>query len=85
MFCTQCGSKNNDDLERCWQCQALLVRRRPTDPGRPRRTDPVGGDLQSPVETYTFEVVPEPSTYALLGLGAGALALLRWRKRSRQS
>ena len=35
--------------------------------------------------TFTFDVVPEPSTYALLGLGAGALALLRWRKRSRQS
>ncbi|MFM6132139.1 MAG: choice-of-anchor M domain-containing protein, partial [Sphaerospermopsis kisseleviana] len=31
--------------------------------------------------TFTFDVVPEPSTYALLGLGAGALALLRWRKR----
>jgi surface-anchored protein len=43
------------------------------------------GGLQSPVETYTFEVVPEPSTYALLGLGAGALALLHWRKRNRQS
>jgi surface-anchored protein len=38
-------------------------------------------------DTYRFEiqVVPEPSTYALLGLGAGALALLRWRKRRRQS
>lgn len=48
-------------------------------------TDPVRGDLQSPVETYTFEVVPEPSIYALLGLGAGALALLRWRKHKRQS
>ncbi|MEX1115562.1 MAG: choice-of-anchor M domain-containing protein [Akkermansiaceae bacterium] len=48
-------------------------------------TDPAYGNLQSPVETYTFEVVPEPSTYALLALGAGALALMRWRKRSRQS
>ena len=35
--------------------------------------------------TFTFDVVPEPSTYALLGLGAGALALLRWRKRNRQN
>ena len=35
--------------------------------------------------TFAFDVVPEPSTYALLGLGAGALALLQWRKRSRQS
>jgi surface-anchored protein len=35
--------------------------------------------------TFTFDVVPEPSTYALLGLGAGALALMRWRKRSRQN
>ena len=41
----------------------------------------------SQVGDYTAEIsaVPEPSTYALLGLGAGALALLRWRKRSRQS
>ena len=43
--------------------------------------EPVSGDPA----TFTFDVVPEPSTYALLGLGAGALALLRWRKRSRQS
>lgn len=35
--------------------------------------------------TFTFDVVPEPSTYALLGLGAGALALMRWRKRNRQN
>jgi surface-anchored protein len=42
---------------------------------------PVGGEPA----TVTFNVVPEPSTYALLGLGAGALALLRWRKRGRQS
>jgi len=44
------------------------------------------GDNGAPVAgvpaTYTFEVVPEPSTYALLGLGAGALALMRWRKRN---
>lgn len=43
--------------------------------------EPISGDPA----TLTFNVVPEPSTYALLGLGAGALALLRWRKRSRQS
>jgi surface-anchored protein len=43
--------------------------------------EPVSGDPA----TFTFDVVPEPSTYALLGLGAGALALLHWRKRSRQS
>ena len=42
---------------------------------------PVSGDPA----TFAFDVVPEPSTYALLGLGAGALALLRWRKRSSQS
>ena len=41
---------------------------------------PVGGKPA----TYAFNVVPEPSTYALLGLGAGALALLRWRQRSPQ-
>ena len=48
-----------------------------------------GGNNGAPVSgepaTFAFDVVPEPSTYALLGLGAGALALLRWRKRSRQS
>jgi surface-anchored protein len=43
--------------------------------------EPVSGDPA----TFTFDVVPEPSTYALLGLGAGALAILRWRKRNRQS
>ena len=43
--------------------------------------EPVSGDPA----TFTFDVVPEPSTYALLGLGAGALALLRWRKRNRRS
>lgn len=41
--------------------------------------EPVSGDPA----TFTFDVVPEPSTYALLALGAGALALLRWPKRSR--
>lgn len=43
--------------------------------------EPVSGDPA----TFTFDVVPEPSTYALLGLGAGALALLRWRRRGRQT
>jgi surface-anchored protein len=43
-------------------------------------TDPVAGLLQSPVETYTFEVqaVPEPSTWALAGTAVlGALGLRR--------
>jgi hypothetical protein len=46
-----------------------------------------GPVVMSGSDTFHFEVdvVPEPSTYALLGLGAGALALLRWRKRRRQS
>ena len=44
-----------------------------------------GASITSAPATFTFDVVPEPSTYALLGLGAGALALLRWRKRSRQN
>jgi surface-anchored protein len=44
-----------------------------------------GASITSAPATFTFDVVPEPSTYALLGLGVGALALLRWRKRSRQS
>ena len=43
-----------------------------------------GGNNGAPVSgapaTFTFDVVPEPSTYALLGLGAGALALLRRRR-----
>ena len=68
MFCTQCGSKNNDDLERCWQCQALLVRRRPTDPGRPRRTDPVGGEPWPPAPDpnpgRAGDYEPYPSQYA---------------------
>ena len=47
---------------------------------------PEGGSaLNSGVQTYTFNVVPEPSTYALLGLGAGALALMRWRSRNHLS
>ncbi len=43
-----------------------------------------GSPLSSGVQTYTFNVVPEPSTYALLGLSAGAVGLMRWRKRRRQ-
>jgi surface-anchored protein len=30
--------------------------------------------------TYKFEVVPEPTSFALLALGGGALLLRRWRK-----
>lgn len=33
---------------------------------------------QSAVETYTFNVVPEPSTYALLAAGAGILLMARY-------
>ena len=33
---------------------------------------------QSAVETYTFNVVPEPSTYALLGAGAGLILMARY-------
>jgi surface-anchored protein len=36
------------------------------------------GGLQSAVETYTFNVVPEPSTYALLGAGAAILLMARY-------
>jgi hypothetical protein len=32
-----------------------------------------------------FKVVPEPSTYALLAVGAGLFALVRWRRRQPQS
>ena len=45
---------------------------------------PAGGSLQSATQTYTFQVVPEPSTFALLGLGALALATLRLRRSSAQ-
>jgi len=68
MFCTQCGSKNEDDQERCWRCQSLLVRRRPTDPGRPRRTDPVASEPWPPAPEPTggtpggYE--PYPSQYS---------------------
>ena len=41
---------------------------------------PVGGEPA----TYSFNIVPEPSTYALLGLGAGVLSLMSWRKRTQQ-
>ena len=34
--------------------------------------------VQSAVETYTFNVVPEPSTYALLGAGAAILLMARY-------
>jgi len=44
-----------------------------------------GAPISSAPTSFTFNVVPEPSTYALLGLGAGALALMRWRKRRRQA
>jgi surface-anchored protein len=41
-------------------------------------TDPVAGPLQSPVETYTFQVVPEPSSWVLAGTAAlGAIGLGR--------
>jgi hypothetical protein len=43
--------------------------------------DPVAGLLQSPVETYTFQVqaVPEPSTWVLAGTAALGIAILRRR------
>lgn len=46
-------------------------------------TDPVAGPLQSPVETYTFQVVPEPSTWAIGGTAVlGALGLRRLFRRA---
>ena len=44
-------------------------------------TDPVAGLLQSPVETYTFNVVPEPSTGVLLMAGLATLSAVRRRTR----
>jgi surface-anchored protein len=44
---------------------------------------PENGSPLSVTQTYTFSTVPEPSTYALLGLGAGALALMGWRRHQR--
>jgi surface-anchored protein len=40
------------------------------------------GSLQSPVETYTFQVVPEPSTWALAG--TALLGVLGLRRRFRR-
>jgi surface-anchored protein len=46
-------------------------------------TDPVEGLLQSPVETYTFQVVPEPSTWMLAGTAVlGGMGLRRRFRRS---
>ena len=44
-----------------------------------------GSTISSDPQTLTYNVIPEPSTYALVGLGAGMLALLGWRRRSGQS
>lgn len=44
-------------------------------------TDPVEGLLQSPAEVYTFQVVPEPSTWALAGTAAVGVAVLRRLRR----
>jgi len=44
-------------------------------------TDPVAGLLQSPVETYTFQVVPEPSMWAVAGAAVlGGMGLRRFRR-----
>lgn len=43
------------------------------------------GGVQSAVETYTFNVVPEPSTYALLGAGAAILLMARYRSLRRRA
>ena len=43
--------------------------------------DPVHGNLQSPEETYTFNVVPEPSTGVLLMAGLATLSAVRRRTR----
>ena len=45
--------------------------------------DPNYGPVQSAVETYTFEVVPEPSSIALAGLGAAGILAAGWRRRRR--
>ena len=43
-----------------------------------------GAPVSGEPATYAFDVVPEPSTYALLGLGAGVLSLMTWRKRTQK-
>ncbi|MGE9292046.1 MAG: choice-of-anchor M domain-containing protein [Puniceicoccales bacterium] len=45
-------------------------------------TEAISGDLQSSTATYTFNVVPEPSTWALLA-GSAALGLILLRRRAR--
>jgi len=44
-------------------------------------TDPDAGVLQSPAEVYTFQVVPEPSTWAMAGTAAIGVMLLARRRR----
>jgi surface-anchored protein len=44
-------------------------------------TDPVEGPLLSPAEVYTFQVVPEPSTWAMAGAAAIGVILLGRRRR----
>jgi surface-anchored protein len=41
-----------------------------------------GSPISSDPATFTFNVVPEPSTYALLGLGALAAAAWRFRRKA---
>ena len=40
-----------------------------------------GGDINGQI--MQVQVVPEPSTYALLGLSAAAFGAYRWRRRRR--
>jgi hypothetical protein len=40
MYCTQCGARNREEEEVCWQCHTRLMRRRQTVPGQSRKTDP---------------------------------------------
>lgn len=43
-----------------------------------------GAQVGGEPATYAFNIVPEPSTYALLGLAAGILSLMSWRKPAQQ-
>jgi len=57
-----------------------------TEQGQYNLTFDVTGDhvtngAESATATYTFNVVPEPSSFALFGLGLGALTLFRRRMR----
>lgn len=74
----------------CWQADTvapgggccLLASTSPSfsGPGTFTATDPVNGDTTTVTITDVSGTVPEPSSFALIALGAGALLFLRKRR-----